>query len=123
MYEITVTSVFSAAHAIRLPDGSFEPVHGHDWHVRLTVYSNQLDSIETVMDFHELQGFVDSAIEPARNRNLNEIAPFADGSVNPTAERVAWWIGTSVAKNLPKGVSLVSVQVEEAPGCEATYRP
>ncbi len=122
MYEITVTSVFAGAHAIRLSDGSYEPIHGHNWRVWVTVSSEQLDGIETVMDFHELEGVVDSVIEPVKNRNLNDVAPFAGGGVNPTAERVAWWIGTSVAKQLPGRVSLVSVRVEEAPGCVATYR-
>jgi len=36
---------------------------------------------------------------------------------------VAWWIGTEVAKALPKRARLVSVRVGEAPGCVATYRP
>lgn len=123
MYEITITTGFCAAHAIRLPDGSLEPVHRHNWRVWVTVSSAQLDGIETVMDFHELQRLVGEIVSPMENQNINDLEPFTDNQVNPTAERVAWWIATSVAKTLPKGVSLANVRVEEAPGCVATYRP
>jgi 6-pyruvoyltetrahydropterin/6-carboxytetrahydropterin synthase len=123
MFEVGITKVFSATHTIHLPDGSLEPIHGHDWRVVLTVGTKKLNDLEWVMDFHELERLVDDVIAPARNGNLNEIGPFAGGRLSPTAERVAWWIGTEVAKNLPAEVSLLSVKVEEAPGCEATFRP
>ena len=123
MYEIMIAKTFAAAHAIRLPDGSLEPIHGHNWPVEVTVQSQQLDTIETVMDFHILEKVIDGLIARVHNRHLNEVAPFIDCKVNPTAERVAWWLGTEVARTLPKGVSLVSVRVGEAPGCFATWRP
>lgn len=122
MYEITISKSFAAAHAIRLPDGSLEPVHGHNWPVDVTVASPGLDAIETVMDFHLLEKAVEGILTRMHNRHLNEVEPFVDCKVNPTAERVAWWIGTEIAKALPPGVSLVSVRVGEAPGCAATYR-
>jgi 6-pyruvoyltetrahydropterin/6-carboxytetrahydropterin synthase len=123
MYEITVSKVFAAAHAIRLPDGSLEPIHGHNWPVEVTVQSAQLDGIETVMDFHVLEKTADDLLSRVNNRHLNEVEPFVDCRVNPTAERVAWWFGTEVAKTLPRGISIVSVRVGEAPGCFATWRP
>ncbi|NJL32431.1 MAG: hypothetical protein HC898_12895 [Phycisphaerales bacterium] len=43
--------------------------------------------------------------------------------MNPSAERVSWWIGEVLRDELPKGVKLISVCVTEAPGCRATYRP
>jgi len=123
MYEATVTKVFSAAHAIRLPDGTTESLHGHDWRVKLTVTVENLNEVGMVMDFHELEQRVDAAIDQARNGNLNGIKPFANGQTNPTAEHVAQWIGAQVIGRLPKEVSLDRVSVREAPGCVATYRP
>ncbi|MEM1355417.1 MAG: 6-carboxytetrahydropterin synthase [Planctomycetota bacterium] len=127
MFEITVETVFAAAHALRLPDGSFEPIHGHNWPVAVTVWAEQLDAIEAVMDFHELQRIVEQIVTPWRNTDLNRCAPFADGRgglvINPSAERVAWHIGQQTAKQLPEGCRLVSVSVGEAPGCTARYRP
>lgn len=127
MHEITITKQFSAAHAIRLYDGALEPVHGHDWTVRVTVAAEALDAIEVVMDFHVLEQTVAALIQPLHNHHLNEVAPFADGrgglAMNPTAERVAWWLATQIAPSVPSPARLVSVQVTEAPGCAATYRP
>lgn len=127
MYEITIQRVFAAAHAIRLPDGSLEPIHGHNWNVEVTVESDQLDGIETVMDFHDLERVVNALLAQVHNRHLNEVPPFAgpDGGlrINPTAERVAWWLATEVSAQLPAGVRLVSASVSEAPGCIARYRP
>ena len=124
MFEITIEKVFSASHALRLLDeGTWEPLHGHDWDVAVTVESEKLDGIDTVMDFHVLEQLVVSVISPFANRHLNEVVPFADDQWNPSAERVAQWIGQEVTKGLPRGVSLVSTAVGEAPGCTAVYRP
>lgn len=129
MYEITVSRVFSAAHAIRLYDGSTEPLHGHNWTVEVSARANQLDQIDVVMDFHLLEKILDDLVAQVHNQNLNEIEPFASSSegehpkANPTAERVASWLGTQIAEALPPHVSLASVRIGEAPGCVATYRP
>ena len=123
MYEVTVSRIFAAAHAIRLTDGSTEPIHGHNWSVEVTVTSDRLDEMEVVMDFHELEAAVDRLITKVHNRNLNDVAPFVGGKTNPTAERVAWWIGHEVAKGLPADIRLHSVKIGEAPGCTATFRP
>jgi 6-pyruvoyltetrahydropterin/6-carboxytetrahydropterin synthase len=123
MYEITISKVFAAAHAIRLYDGTLEPIHGHNWNVDVTVSARQLDEMETVMDFHVLEKAVDELMKKVHNRHLNEVEPFIDCKVNPTAERVAWWIGTEIAKTLPGHVTLTSVRVTEAPGCATTWWP
>src|SRR4051794_20203496 len=86
-FEIRVTRHFSAAHQLCLYDGSLEPLHGHNWQIRVTVSAKKLDSIGVVMDFHELERLVDQIISPMHNRNLNDLSPFA--SINPSAENVA----------------------------------
>ena len=123
MYQVTVARVFAAAHALRLYDGSTEPVHGHNWTVEVTVAAEQLDEIDVVVDFHQLETVIDRLLERVNNTNLNDIEPFLDGAINPTAERVAWWISREVGEALPHGARLDSVKVGEAPGCSATYRP
>jgi 6-pyruvoyltetrahydropterin/6-carboxytetrahydropterin synthase len=118
-FEITITREFSAAHAIRLYDGSLEPVHGHNWRISVTVSADKLDSIGVVMDFHELARLVDELIAPMRNRSLNELPMFAD--VNPTAENVAVYVGRQL--KLPRSVSLNKVEVWETWDCSASFRP
>jgi 6-pyruvoyltetrahydropterin/6-carboxytetrahydropterin synthase len=119
-FDITVTREFSAAHQLRLYDGSLEPLHGHNWRVIVTVSAAKLDSIGTVMDFHELERLLDGIIQPLHNRHLNEVPPFSD-RFNPSAEHVAVHIGQSM--KLPDGIRLSSVQVWESAGCSAIYRP
>lgn len=127
MYQIQVDKIFAASHAIRLPDGELEPLHGHNWSVSVTVQAAELDAIDTVMDFHILASWLDALLATVHNRHLNDVPPFADEQgglqVNPSAERVAWWIGSQIAGRLPDHVRLVSVSIGESPGCTAIYLP
>ncbi|NJL32430.1 MAG: hypothetical protein HC898_12890 [Phycisphaerales bacterium] len=78
MFEIAVEHVFCAAHALKLPDGSMEPLHGHNWQVTVTVGAGRLDAMQCVMDFHALKAKVMEIIRPAENANLNELPPFRE---------------------------------------------
>jgi 6-pyruvoyltetrahydropterin/6-carboxytetrahydropterin synthase len=117
-YEITTTREFSASHQLRLYDGSLEPLHGHNWRVRVTVSAERLDEIGVVMDFHELERLVDEVVGPMHNRHLNEVGAFAE--LNPSAENVAVVVARGV--KLPGQVRLVSVEVWETAGNSAIYR-
>ena len=119
-FEISTIRTFSAAPALRLYDGSLEPVHGHNWRVKVTVAAPKLDSIGVVMDFHELERLVDQVVVPLHNRHLNELEPFVR-ELNPSAENVALHVGRSL--RLPDNVPLVSVEVWETDTNSATYRP
>ena len=118
-FEITTTRSFSAAHQLRLYDGSLEPLHGHNWRVKVTVSAPQLDSIGVLMDFHELERLLDNIITPLHNRHLNDTEPFR--SANPSAENVASHIARSLT--LPAGVRLSGVEVWETDENSAVWRP
>jgi 6-pyruvoyltetrahydropterin/6-carboxytetrahydropterin synthase len=118
-YEITSTRTFAASHQLRLYDGSLEPLHGHNWRLRVVVGGTKLDAIGVVMDFHELERLVNQIVDPMHNRHLNELPAFA--SANPSAENVAVHVGESL--NLPSGVNLLSVEVWETDENSAVYRP
>src|SRR5256885_14549177 len=111
-FEITTTRSFSAAHQLRLYDGTLEPVHGHNWKVKVTVSAPRLDSIGVVMDFHELERLLDEIIAPMHNRHLNELPAFE--ALNPSAENVASYLARSL--KLPGGVKLESGEVWETEG-------
>jgi 6-pyruvoyltetrahydropterin/6-carboxytetrahydropterin synthase len=123
LFEISILCRFAAAHALRLPGGGIEPLHGHNWRLRICVGAERLDSMGTVMDFHELERLIEPIVEPMRNRNLNELEWFA--TVNPSAENVARHVAQSLGQNLklPVGVRLLSVEVWETDDCQAIYRP
>jgi 6-pyruvoyltetrahydropterin/6-carboxytetrahydropterin synthase len=118
VFQITTTRHFSAAHQLRLYDGSMEPLHGHNWKVKVTVSAPKLDEIGVVMDFHELERLLDVIIEPMHNRNLNELAGFE--SNNPSAENVAVHIAKKL--ELPKNVRLESVEVWETDENSAIFK-
>src|SRR5271169_3691848 len=99
-FEISILRQFAAAHALRLPGGGIEPLHGHNWRLRVCVGAARLDAMGTVMDFHELERLVEPIVEPMRNRNLNELAWFA--TVNPSAENVARHVAQNL--RLPAGI-------------------
>jgi 6-pyruvoyltetrahydropterin/6-carboxytetrahydropterin synthase len=118
-FEIATTRRFCAAHALRLYDGSMEPIHGHNWRVQVRVSANQLDAIGVVMDFHELERLVDAIVVPWHNRHLNECPPFAQ-ELNPSAENVALHIARTLG--LPANVRLLSVEVWETDENSAIVR-
>ncbi len=118
-FRITTTRHFSASHQLRLYDGSLEPLHGHNWVVKVTVESQQLDAIGVVMDFHELERLVDAIVQPWHNTHLNDAPAFA--TANPSTENVALHVGRTL--QLPHGVRLVSVEVWETPENSAIYLP
>jgi 6-pyruvoyltetrahydropterin/6-carboxytetrahydropterin synthase len=117
-FEITTTRTFSASHQLRLYDGSLEPLHGHNWRVRVIVAADKLDSIGVVMDFHDLERRVNLVVDPLHNHHLNETPPF--DRLNPSAEQVALQIAESL--RLPENIRLVSVEVWETEENSAVYR-
>lgn len=118
-FEISTTRSFSASHQLRLYDGALEPLHGHNWSIKVTVAADKLDAIGVVMDFHLLERLVDALIGPMHNHHLNDLTPFADA--NPSAEGVAVHIASGLS--LPPGIRLVSVEVWETAENSAVYRP
>ncbi len=126
MHAITITRTLWAGHAIRLPDGALEPRHSHNWIIRATIAKDELPPEDWVMDFHALEASLQAILDPLDNRCLNELPPFAgpDGTlaINPTAERFAAHLADQLAGQLPPPLRLVSLQVTEAPGCDAAWR-
>jgi 6-pyruvoyltetrahydropterin/6-carboxytetrahydropterin synthase len=118
-FELSTLRQFSASHQLRLYDGSLEPLHGHNWTVKVAISAQKLDSIGVVMDFHELERLVDQLVVPMHNRHLNDLAAFTGG--NPSAENVALHVASKLA--FPSGIRLVSVEVWETPENSAVYRP
>jgi len=125
-FAIEVSMVFSATHQLLLAEGNEEPLHGHEWRATVRVEAQRLDAMETVLDFHEVERALQTAVGNWRGRRLNEVAPFAEG-LNPSAERVAEEIGRRMVDTLEgrdakaRGVRIAQVRVTEAPGCVAIW--
>ena len=118
MYELSVEREFCAAHAIVIA-GRRENVHGHNFRVMVVVAGPQLDEDGLLCDFHLLERDIDAVISRLDNADLNVTPPF--DRINPTAERVAQYLGEEVARRLPPHVKLLRTTVTEAPGCKASF--
>jgi 6-pyruvoyltetrahydropterin/6-carboxytetrahydropterin synthase len=139
--DLTTTYVFDAAHRIVGHPGKCAWLHGHTYHLELTVSSEALDPLGMVMDFDDLRELVgktilerwdhatllaaDDPLAPAIRavqREAPERVVLLPGP--PTAEiltRQAW---ASLEGRLPAGVTLERVAIRETPACgSALSRP
>lgn len=120
-YQITLRAEFSAAHQLRLPDGSMEPLHGHNWPVEVTIEGENLDEMGVLADFTVLQPALRAITGELHDSFLNEHPALQ--SENPSTERVARFIHDRFSPTLPTGVKVISVRVWETRDCAAAYLP
>ena len=98
---------FEAAH--RLPhvpaDHKCARLHGHSFHVRVTVSGDVDPRLGWVMDFARIKAACAEVVEALDHRYLNEVP----GLENPTSEVIAVWIWHRLRTQLP----LAAVEVRE----------
>ena len=119
MLIVSVETHFWASHQLRLPDGSKEPVHGHNWSVTADVSSESLNSMGFVIDFRRLKAMVDNIVAEFDNMTLDNIDYFKRN--NSSAENVAKYIYEKLVSELPEGVKLEAIRVVEEPGNSAKF--
>ncbi len=120
MYEVTVKTDFSAAHQLRLYDGKYENLHGHNWSAVVAVEADELDAMGVGIDFVRLKKFVEEILGELDYQNINEIPPF--DKQNPSAENIARWLFLKLKEkvNTP-GTRVKRVEIYEMEGCGASY--
>ena len=124
MYEITVEDEFSAAHFLKLYDGSWERRHGHNWKVAVVMRSEGLDSMGVVVDFEWLKPTLKKVLSAFHEKSFNELPDFKDKQLNSSTENIARLISERLKARMPaKGARLVRVTVWETPDASASYYP
>lgn len=118
MFEVTVKSDFGSAHNLRGHKGKCEALHGHNWKVSVTAYSEVLDDLGMVIDFKKLKDMLEKIISEMDHKYLNEIKPF--DSINPTSENIAKHI-FDLMKKQGKNIFLKEVVVWETDSSCAKY--
>jgi 6-pyruvoyltetrahydropterin/6-carboxytetrahydropterin synthase len=119
---------FSAAHLYRRPDWSddenrrrfgkcaIEPGHGHNYRLWVKVSGEVNPETGFVIDLGELDSLVDRlVVEPMDHRHLNHALPdfrIGDGAI-PSSENLVGWIRRRLEGELPSGVRLVGLRLEE----------
>ena len=120
MYDVTVKTGFSAAHQLRLYDGKYENLHGHNWTAQVTVEADELNTIGVGIDFVELKEMVERILSRLDYQNINEISPF--DKENPSAENIARWLFLELKTQIDtKSTRVKRVEVCEMEGCGASY--
>ena len=120
MYDVTVKTGFSAAHQLRLYDGKYENLHGHNWTAQVTVEADKLDPIGVGIDFVELKEMVERILSRLDYHNINEIPPF--DKENPSAENIALWLFLELKTQIDtKSTRIKRVEIYEMEGCGASY--
>ncbi|MEK6643628.1 MAG: 6-carboxytetrahydropterin synthase [Planctomycetota bacterium] len=120
-YELLLESEFSAAHRLRMHDGTLEPLHGHNWRVEVFIEGGDLDSAGLLADFVVLQRNLAIVVGRLHDTCLNELPAFAER--NPSTELVAKHLHDAFVPMLPTGVRMAKVRVWETRTCAAAYVP
>jgi 6-pyruvoyltetrahydropterin/6-carboxytetrahydropterin synthase len=105
---------FEAAHRLpNVPEGhKCARLHGHSFHVRVTVEGPVGESSGWVLDFANLKAAFRPVHDQLDHRCLNEIP----GLENPTSEVLARWIWRALRASLP-GIAEIEVRETCTSGC------
>ena len=127
---------FDAAHRILGHQGRCAYLHGHTYHLEITVGAETLDRLGMVIDFDDLKALVKKAVVDrwdhatllwADDRLAAAIAQVqaeAPEKVvrlpgNPTVELLAREAWQAISQSLPPGTTLERVAIRETPTCAA----
>ncbi len=133
---LTSEFTFDAAHRILGHPGKCAYLHGHTYHLEVTVSAERLDRLGMVIDFDDFRALVKKAVLDRWDHatllwSEDPLAPAIERiqaeapekvvrlSGNPTAEiltREAW---QAIRLSLPKDVSLERVAIKETPACSS----
>ena len=119
MFTVSIETYFKASHQLRLPDGSREALHCHNWSVTAEVCSEKLNSMGLVMDFLRLKAMVNDITAELDDITLEKAEYFRKN--NPSAENVAKYIYEKLEPKLPKTLRLDHIKVVEEPDCRAKF--
>ena len=120
MYEVTIKTGFAAAHQLRLYDGKYENLHGHNWTAQVTVEADELDPIGVGIDFVKLKAMVEKNLSELDYHNINEVPPFDEQ--NPSAENIARWLFLKLKVEVNTNSTRIKrVEIFEMEGCGASY--
>lgn len=138
-YTVTKVFTFDSGHRLSNYDGKCKQLHGHTYHLELTVGCEELDSLGMVLDFNVLKDIykqeVDSLLDhrlmlyedDTANQVLARNLPVGDKSVvftsfNPTAENIGRFLFSLFQSRLPgdRGLRVDRLTLYETPTSFAT---
>ena len=120
IFEVSIETEFSAAHALRGYPGDCARLHGHNWIVRVSVRCRELDETGIGIDFRVVKDHVKSVLKGLDHCNINELTPFQ--KVNPSSENIARYLYGEISRRLNSDrVKVAKVGVSETRDAGACY--
>lgn len=121
MYDIFIDSHFCAGHHLRNYPGNCEKPHGHNWKVRATVRTEDLDELGMAIDFRTVKEEMGKIMDKLDHLDLNEHPAFITD--NPSSENIAVYIFRELEKVLTTDrYRPYSVEVRETDSAGVIYR-
>jgi 6-pyruvoyltetrahydropterin/6-carboxytetrahydropterin synthase len=124
MYRVSKQLFFCSAHQVRLSENECENLHGHNYRVQVHAEARELDRTSYVLDFAALKKAAVDACARFDHANINEVEPFREGGMNPTAEELARYLCEILAQRFDDSrVRISKVEVWETDNNRAEYTP
>jgi len=118
---------FNATHRLGTPEtfGKGAKEHGHQYQCRVTLTGKVEPARGGVMDLKALDALLDREIKaPLDHKSINDALPrFGTGKDAwiPTGEALAVYVWERLASQLPSGVKLHAVRIQESPHLYSEY--
>lgn len=120
MYEVDITTGFSAAHLLRNYNGKCEHLHGHNYRVNVVARAHSTGDGGMVIDFGDLKRAANTVVDKLDHTFLNEISPF--DTIEPSAENIAHYLFQEIATILGEQAQVLHrVSVWESDTSRATF--
>ena len=120
MYEVMITTAFSAAHSLRAYQGKCEELHGHNFRVDVHARAQDLDSTGLAIDFRILKEKTQMILDTLDHKYLNDLPYFV--AVNPSSENIAAYLFGKLKEELENGnIVITRVAVWESDTSCASY--
>lgn len=120
MYHLMVRTHFAAAHRLVNYQGDCENLHGHNWHVEVTVKARRLDAAGLGIDFKILKRETKELLGGLDHKYLNDLEPFQE--ISPSSEHIARYLFEQLGERLDDdNVAVERVTVWESDYACASY--
>ncbi len=118
MFEIKVRDHIASAHQLHGYSGPCAMMHGHTWHIEITVKGEELDNIGLLTDFKVLKMKLKEVLGPIDHVVLNDLPAFK--GLNPSTENLARYIYRAFKPKVSP-LALTQVQVWESETASVIY--
>ena len=120
MYHLKIRTHFAAAHRLVNYQGDCENLHGHNWHVEVTVSARELDTAGLGIDFKILKRHTKELLGELDHKYLNDLPAFSQ--VSPSSEQISRYLFDRLSSRLDdNNVRLELVTVWESEYACASY--